>query len=104
MSWFIKKLEAQNKNRTEKDCWNLILFLAEFNSFYRIQLAYHALKLFEFPVKIYWNIISPKKAHHPEIEMWENVKERFIRQLILGYMLVIAKIRFENLIQIFAFR
>jgi hypothetical protein len=28
-------------------------------------------------MKIYFNIINPKKAHHPEIEMWENLKENF---------------------------
>jgi hypothetical protein len=28
-------------------------------------------------VKIYSNIINPKKAHLPEKEMWENLKEHF---------------------------
>ena len=26
-------------------------------------------------MKIYFNIINPKKAHHPEMEMWINLKE-----------------------------
>jgi hypothetical protein len=36
--------------------------------------------------------MNPKKAHQPEIEMWENLKE----QLAMVYTQVIIKIRFEN--------
>ena len=74
---------------------NLMLnsnLFTEFSLLFTFQRHSNFIKLDQ--VKINCNIMNPKKAHQPEIEMCENLK-----QLCMGYTLVIIKIRFENFTQ-----
>ena len=63
-------------------------FYAEFKSFYRFQLSFFDQKIFKIlsalQGKLYCNIKNPKKAHQPEMELGENLKEHFSKTTFYG--------------------
>ncbi len=63
-------------------------FKAEFKSFYRIQFAFHVLKIFKFysarSVNFYCKTWISKKVHQPKIEIPENLKKHFSKTTFYG--------------------